>query len=146
MNAIEHPSPRSLEHLLAPSGSSGLVFQRILPDYRIGFFRSLADTLGLQLCYWPETSPPQGKAMAGSSWAIPMPGRHTGKAPSDWLRIFRLLRARKPASVVCEASVGFPVFWLLILLRPWLRFRLLAWGHGMDNRDWARKKVGWRGH
>lgn len=67
-----------------------------------------------------------------------------GRAFADWKRIIRLLRKRHPQTVICEAAVGFPVFWLLVLVRPWLGYRLIAWGHGIDNRDWAQKTFGWR--
>jgi glycosyltransferase involved in cell wall biosynthesis len=50
-------------------------------------------------------------------------------------RILPVPREMRPAVVICEYAFGFSTFWKLLLLRPFFRYRLIGWSHGIKNRD-----------
>ncbi|MCB1046843.1 MAG: glycosyltransferase family 4 protein [Calditrichaeota bacterium] len=121
-----------------------LLIQRKLPDYRIDFFIALNKACGVRLCYWQRPFHDQAERRQHLPEAIAFPGHSGASTLRDCIRLISVLLATRPAEVICEAASGFPLFWLLVLLRPWFGYRLLGWGHGINNRDWARASVGWR--
>lgn len=50
-------------------------------------------------------------------------------------RVLPVLRTERPNVVICEYAFGFTTFWKLLLLRPFLGYKLIGWSHGIKNRD-----------
>lgn len=117
----------------------------MVPEYRVELFRRLHRELGIRICHWSgslsSASNPLGEGNLRAA-------RFRGN--TRWHYLFSLpalvctLLSERPAVVICEASPGFPVFWYLAMLQHILRFRLVGWGHGIDNEDWASGHRGWR--
>lgn len=110
-----------------------LLFQRIVPSYRVPVFRRLNEELGIVVCHSID------ERSVHDQIDFPhevMPGRRIlGRVSSFRQRILPTLRKYRPAVVVTQYSFGFTTFWKLMLLKPFFGFKLIAWSHGVRNRD-----------
>jgi L-malate glycosyltransferase len=120
------------------TGRSVLLFQRMLPAYRVGVFRTLAQQLGIVLCYTPDVP------IAGVDPYDTVPdfphvtlegGFLLGGKKLFSQKVLTVLRERRPEVVICEFALGMVTFWKLVLLRPFLGYRLIGWMHGIKSRD-----------
>jgi len=122
-----------------------LLFQRILAHYRIPLFRALFDRFGILVCCSKERN--------GSSL------RSEIQVREPWLEVIRRLYLsttdnvvvqdfisplckHKPRIVICEGSFGYLTFWMLLLLRSILGYKLIAWSHGIENKHFFQQKPG----
>jgi glycosyltransferase involved in cell wall biosynthesis len=130
---------KRVARIVAPldrEAARALVFQRILPHYRVEIFRRLASELQAWVCH--------SKEVAGSSLHDVNPNdfphirlpriylfnKETAVAQS----VLTPLLKYRPSAVVSEFALGYITLWFLFLLRPLLRFRLALWTHGVENK------------
>ena len=116
-----------------------LIFQRVLPHYRIEVFRRLADELRAWLCHSIER---RGASVKDSNptdfphMRIPR-AYFLGKETAVIQPVLRQIFRHRPDTIISEFALGYGTLWLLILLRPIFRFRLLIWTHGVENKTAA---------
>ena len=128
---------------------SPLIFQRVLPHYRVPLFRRLQKELGYLLCYSREKTGASLSSVPPDALDFPVKrlprfyflSGETFVAQNPWV----VLRRERPSLVVCECAIGYVTLWLLLLLRPFFTFSLVLWGHGVRNEHVLRPFPGWRG-
>ena len=114
-----------------------LLFQRIAPSYRVPVFRHLQQQLGIILCH----SDAMIGGVASFHDGIVFPnelipgGSFLGKGNLFSQKVFPVLRKHRPHVIVCEYAFGNITFWKLLLLRPFMGYRLIGWSHGIKNKD-----------
>ena len=120
-----------------PKKTNILLFQRLIPHYRVPLFRKLNEELGIVVCH--------SRARKGASLkeqqeldfpTISMPRVYIGKAPTSMAQcILPTLIKQKPRVVITEFSLQYLTFWLLFLLRPCFGYKLVVWTHGVKSRE-----------
>jgi glycosyltransferase involved in cell wall biosynthesis len=121
-----------------PAKSNILLFQRILPAYRIPVFRALHKRFGVITCYSDEK---KGQSLKSVNNGIDFPAEkleriYFGSSPTTVLqRVFKSLNSRKPKVVISEGSPSYITLWLLMLLKPFYRYKLIVWTHGIKNNE-----------
>lgn len=114
-----------------------LIFQRALTHYRLGVFREINKATGAILCFGKKG--PKGTYL---SWVEPDFShlRIGGFYPFHeidtlgFLDISVPLLRFKPTVVVTEFALGIVSNYLLLLLRPFLRYKLILWSHGYNRK------------
>ncbi|HOJ04262.1 MAG TPA: glycosyltransferase family 4 protein [Bacteroidota bacterium] len=113
-----------------------LLFQRIVPSYRVSVFHYLSRHLGIVICH--SISSISGVSSAHSEMNADseiLPGRFLfNKRILFSQRVGSVLKRYRPRCVICEYSLGNLTFWKLWLLRPVFDFKLVLWSHGIQNQ------------
>ncbi len=119
------------------SKSSVLLFQRITPSYRVPVFRRLHEELQVVLCYSDATVNGVASHLHGIEFQNELlpGGFFLGRSNLFSQKILSVLRKHRPSVVICEYAFGNFTFWKLLLLRPFMGYRLIGWSHGIKNRD-----------
>lgn len=128
----------SRTELRVPGKGGTLLFQKVVPSYRVPIFRMLCNTLGIVVCH--------SLAKKTASWQsfhermdfpnILIKSLHLGWSETNVLQnVIPTLLVCRPRVVISEFSLGYLTFWLLFLLRPLFRFRLAVWTHGIANNE-----------
>lgn len=115
-----------------------LIFQRILPPYRLAVFRELYRRFAARVCF----SDAHASASLKSVDETPdfpterIGRRYIGARETAALQNpLPLLRRFKPRIVVSEFAAAYLTMWVLLCLRPFFGFKLLLWTHAVDNHD-----------
>jgi len=113
-----------------------LIFQRIVPHYRIPIFNSLSKRLDLVVCHGKEIS---GSSLKDESGNLGFPHFHIknwylSKKKETWViqNIFTPIFRFKPTIVVAEFGLGILSNWLLLYLRTIFGYKLMFWSHGYN--------------
>lgn len=115
-----------------------LLFQRIVPSYRVPVFRRLYEALGVVVCHSPEL---EDRVKLSGDELMDFPserisGRYQfGRKSLINQRVLLVLRKHRPKVVIAQFSLGVVTFWKLMLLRPFFGYKLIPWSHGIRNRD-----------
>jgi glycosyltransferase involved in cell wall biosynthesis len=121
-----------------------LIFQQIVPAYRVPVFRALYRKCGSLLCHSRENRNSRIVSAAGS---IDFP--HLIIQNRDrfgtWQKILPTLKRVKPEIVIAGVAVSNFTFLKLVLLKKLFRYKLIAWGHGVHNSETNRPLQGIRG-
>lgn len=115
-----------------------LIIQRLIPHYRVAFFKALAERHPIFVVHGQE---PPGSYLTdiGRETSFPhrvVHNRYLSARHETWVyqSILSILRNHKPAIVVSEFALGFSSTWLLALLKPFFKYSLIYWTHGYDHR------------
>lgn len=54
------------------------------------------------------------------------------------------IKSLKPAVIVYTPELRNFTFWFLLLMKPFFKFRLVAWTHGINNKDFFSGKLGFQ--
>ncbi len=114
-----------------------LIFQRTLTHYRLDVFRKLYQKFGAILCFGKkgpkntflsivEPGFPHLKIMN----FYPFPKKET----FCFLYIFTPLIKYRPDIIITEFSLLIISNYLLLLLRPFLKYKLILWSHGYNRK------------
>ena len=115
-----------------------LIFQRIVPEYRVGLFRNLYDELGLMVCHSQE---PKGTRPASAHSLIDfksvfLKGYYAPNRVSMAIQnVLKPLTKHRPKVVISECSASYLTFWALLALRPVFKYKLIAWSHGVHDHE-----------
>ena len=115
-----------------------LLFQRILPSYRVGVFKKLQNELGIIPCYSNEKS---GHSLKSEIKDLEMrtekiPAFYPGKSVTFMFQnVFKVLRKYKPKIIISEGSASYGTLWLLFILKPFFGYKLITWSHGIKNKE-----------
>ncbi len=114
-----------------------LLFQRLIPHYRVPMFKKLNEELGIVVCH--------SRARKGASLQeqqkldFPnevIPRMYFGKSPTAMLqRICPALRKYKPGIVITEFSLSYVTFWCLLFFKLFFRYKLVVWTHGVKSKE-----------
>lgn len=115
-----------------------LVFHKIVPSYRVGIFRELYKRFNIITCHSMELKNSSWK----SSWKeMDYPNEllkkvHYLKRDTSVVQnVFPVLKKYKPEIIISEFAIGYMTFWLLFLLKPFYKYKLVAWTHGIKNNE-----------
>jgi len=117
-----------------------LIFQRILAHYRLEIFKEINEVTGAILCfgkkgpkktYLSRTKPVFPHLKIRDFYLYPK------KDTLAFLDIFTPLFKYKPTVVVTEFALCILSNWILLFLKPFLRYKLILWSHGYN------RKTGW---
>ncbi len=114
-----------------------LVFQRTLTHYRLGVFREINKATGAILCFGKKG--PKGTYLSRVEPDFPhlKIGDFYPFSKIDtlaFLDIFTPLFEFKPTVVIAELALGIMSNYLLLGLRPSLRYKLILWSHGYNRK------------
>jgi glycosyltransferase involved in cell wall biosynthesis len=115
-----------------------LIFQRIVPEYRIGLFRNLHKELGLVVCHSqePKGTRPKSAADLINFQSVFLKAYYAPNKVSMAIQnILKPLRKYRPQVVISECSSSYLTFWALLALRPAFGYKLIAWGHGVHDHE-----------
>lgn len=120
-----------------------LLFQRIVPSYRVPVFRRLHKELGVVVCHSPEL---EDKVKLSGDRMMDFPSERIsgkflfGRRSLVSQRVLPVLKSRRPKIVIAQFSLGVITFWKLLLLRPFFGYKLIPWSHGIRNADMVLQK------
>jgi glycosyltransferase involved in cell wall biosynthesis len=111
-----------------------LLFQRILPAYRVPLFKILYELHGVLTCY---SLPTKNNSLASAISELKYPSIRLkrfqyGNTPTAIIQnpLSVILRF-KPNIIISEGAPSYLTLWLLLLFRIILNFKLVIWGHGI---------------
>jgi glycosyltransferase involved in cell wall biosynthesis len=114
-----------------------LIFQRLLPYYRIQVFRKICEETGAILCfgkrgpkktYLPKVEPTFSYLKIDDFYPV------KGKETLVFLNIFLPLIKFKPDIIITEFALGIISNYLLLLMKPFFKFKLILWSHGYNRK------------
>jgi glycosyltransferase involved in cell wall biosynthesis len=115
-----------------------LLFQKIIPYYRLEIFRQLNRNLNIIVSHSKGLKGSTNKAYT-QFVDFPnelIPSFYFQKKETSLIQnIFPVLRKHKPEIVITEFSFRYITFWLLYFLRYIYRFKLILWTHGISNNE-----------
>lgn len=118
-----------------------LLFQRIVPAYRLPLFQRLYERLGVIVCHSRERRGSSLKSM-GANLGFPsehLPAMYAfGKDSYCVQEILSPLIKHRPKVVICEFALGYGTLYLLLFLREIFGYRLLLWTHAIENEEVIR--------
>jgi glycosyltransferase involved in cell wall biosynthesis len=115
-----------------------LLFQKLIPYYRIEIFRQLMLRYNVIVCH--------GKGLNGSTnksfhnildfRTEIIPTFYYRKEETTLIQnIFPVINRYKPKIIISEYSVKYLTFWLVFLFRRIFRYKLIVWTHGINNHE-----------
>ena len=131
-----------------PGKKSMLLFQRILPAYRIPVFRRLYQEFGMIPCYSLPVSSisPENAGREIDFPAIRIKRLKVGRSSTAIIQnILPVLSSMRPALVISEGAPSYLTLWLLVLLRPLFGYKLCLWSHGVKFHEMDKPFHGLRG-
>jgi len=114
-----------------------LIFQRTLAHYRLGIFREINKVTGAILCFGKNG--PKGTFLSKvrpdfKYYQVrdyyPIRKKDTFVVQDILTPLFKF----KPTVVITEFALGIISNYLLLLLRPFLRYKLILWSHGYNRK------------
>ncbi|MBN1597145.1 MAG: glycosyltransferase family 4 protein [Bacteroidales bacterium] len=73
--------------------------------------------------------------MEKNSFFIKIPAFYYGRRRTQVIQnVYPVLKKFQPSIVITEASVTYLSAWLLLMLRPIFKYKLVGWGHGTGNK------------
>lgn len=125
-----------------------ILFQRVLPSYRVPMFRYLYNELNVLVC---QSKPPRFGKITSNLEKVDYPTMCVGrfyfmkKETAVIQNVFKPLIKYRPEVVISPASLLYATTWLLLLMRPFFKYKLILWGHGIKNTDSETPFKGIRG-
>lgn len=124
-----------------------LLFQRIVPHYRIPVFNRLKHELNVHVCYSSEK---KGALISSATMSDNFPGERVcrtyflNKETCVIQNVIKPLLKYRPKIVISEFSIGYLSFWALLFLKVIFRFKLIAWSHGINNDEILKPFSSWK--
>ena len=124
-----------------------LLFQRILPHYRIPLLRNLSHQLDIVICYSREKN---GSGLKSEVDIHEMNRKiiqrwYLWKTENIMMQnVVSPILNYRPKTVICEGSFGYITFWMLLVLRKIFGYKLIAWTHGVENKLFYRETLNWK--
>jgi glycosyltransferase involved in cell wall biosynthesis len=115
-----------------------LLFQRVVPAYRVPIFKALSQNFGVIVCHSIERPKATWKSFHDNMdyRNILLPRLYFGRSDTNMVQnIFPVLLKFKPAIIISEFAIGYLSFWLLYVLKPFFGYKLAVWTHGVGNRE-----------
>ena len=120
-----------------PRGSA-LLFQKVVPSYRVPVLRELYNRFGIVTCHSTER-----RSSTWRSFLERMDFPHkviskfaVGSRESNVVQnVFSPIHQVRPNTVLTEFSVGYLSFWLIFMLKLIYRYKLVVWTHGVHNSE-----------
>lgn len=118
-----------------------LLFQRILPSYRIPVFKKLHQNFNIIPCYSDAArrSSIQTRDDIIGFPAIKLNRIYYRKSDTSVVQnpIPVLIRYR-PRIIICESALSYLTLWILLILKPFFRYKIVLWGHGIKYKEMDR--------
>ena len=121
-----------------------LIFQHIVPEYRIAVFRKMHIRFGAVLCH----SRQQHTSKIDSAFQNIEYQNEMIPIQARWgitQKVVPVLKKHKPQIVITGVAATYLTYLKLIILRKFFRYKLIAWGHGVTNREINKPLAGFRG-
>jgi glycosyltransferase involved in cell wall biosynthesis len=114
-----------------------LLFQRIIPKYRVSVFNQLYVKLGIIVCYSESQSSSSLKTTINHRFPTEKLKRFffTNSVTAMIQNPLPVLRKHKPAIVISEGSLSYLTVWVILLLRSFFKYKLIIWTHGVKYRE-----------
>lgn len=115
-----------------------LLFQRLITHYRASFFNQLYEHLGIVVCHSREKKEATLRD-CGDTLDFPherLPRVYFSKKSTFMVQnILPPLLKYRPEIIIFEASFGYLSMWMLLFLRPIFKYKMIAWTHGIRNKE-----------
>lgn len=124
--------------------SNILIFQQIVPAYRVPVFRSMYRKFGSILCHSTHN---RSSHIASATQSIDFPHEIVKNydLAGTWQMVLPALRKYNPKIIIAGVAVTNLTFFKLLLLKFIFRYKLIAWGHGVNNKELNNPLQGVRG-
>lgn len=124
------------------------IFQRLLPPYRVPYFRLLYREVGSIIF---ASKAPSGSHLPSITDSVDFAveelprWQYLSKETAIVQNVFPVLSRLRGSVVVSEFAVLYGTMWLLLLFRRFLGYRLIFWTHGIENSSIYKPFVGVKG-
>ena len=110
-----------------------LIFQRLIPLYRVPFFRYLYKECGTVVCYSRTRKGSSLKSAELIDIPVILLKRIIFPISESYIyqKVLPTLFRIRPPVVVCEGSPSYLTLWILLLYRFFFRYKLIIWTHGI---------------
>ena len=115
-----------------------LLFQKVVPSYRVPIFKALYERFGIVTCHSIERKNASWKSFVKDMEYPNVLLRryyYEQRDTSVIQSILPVLIKYRPRIIISEFALKYATFWLLLFLRPLFRYKLIAWTHGIKNKD-----------
>jgi glycosyltransferase involved in cell wall biosynthesis len=113
---------------------SVIVIQRYMVFYHQELYRKLGEIFTMAYLHSGETLDDLPDVIGIENVAVASHSCNVrGRRKIVWMAVFSQIFRRRPRVVVTEISISLFNTWLLFLLRPILGYKLLFWGHGLED-------------
>ncbi|WP_440132887.1 glycosyltransferase [Chitinophaga sancti] len=114
------------------------ILQPYIPHYREEFFDMLQEQLPMDLyCYEKQAEIGKDHFKVGNTKVISLPA--IVKGPFVFYNPFPLLN-RKYNVLVLMLNFGHLSTWLILLLRPFIKQKIVLWGHGISVKRYVKEE------
>lgn len=121
-----------------------LIFQQIVPSYRVPVFKAMHYKFGSILCHSLNNKSSRIQS-AGESIDYPHEIIKNYDVFGTWQIVIPTLFKYKPDIVIIGIAATNFTFFKLFLLKYLFRYKLIAWGHGVNNKEISKPLSGLRG-
>ena len=113
---------------------SVFVIERYMVFYRQELYRKLGEIYTMVYLYSGESLGDLPDVTGIEKVVVPSHACNVrGRRKIVWMSVFPQIFRRRPRVVITEISISLFSTWLLIFLRPFLGYKLLFWGHGLED-------------
>ena len=120
-----------------PKKTNTLLFQRLIPHYRVPLFKKLNEELGIVVCHSRAKKGASLQEQQDLGFANEVLQRiYFGKSATAMRQcVVPVLRKYKPGIVITEFSFSYLTFWCLFTLRKLFNYKLVVWTHGVKSKE-----------
>lgn len=115
-----------------------LLFQRIVPSYRVAMFRYLYQELGIVVCH---SKPRKNGKINAAHEQMDYPNEMISRCyyqkdeTAVVQNVLKPLFKDKPKVIIAPFSVKYITTWLLFVLKPIFGYKLILWSHGIKSKE-----------
>lgn len=115
-----------------------LLFQKVVPSFRVPIFKVLYEKYKILVCHSLERK--QSTWQSAYSF-MDFPNillkrfYYMNRDTTVVQNILPVIIKYKPKIIISEFSLRYMTFWLLFILKPVFKYKLAIWTHGVDNQD-----------
>ena len=120
-----------------PKKTNILLFQRLIPHYRVALFKKLHEKPGIVVCHSRARKGASLKEQQELGFANEvLPRVYFGRSATAMKQcVIPVLRKYKPGVVITEFSLSYITFWGLFVLRKLFNYKLIVWTHGVKSKE-----------
>lgn len=118
-----------------------LLFQRIVPHYRVPVFRLLSQKLNIRICASDIRNSSLMSFISEIPTGIKLKYIKIYKDKVVYQFMLKLLMTSKPNIVICETSLLYLTFWTLLICKYIFRYKIIGWTHGIDNKEFFTRQI-----
>ncbi|MBI2258348.1 MAG: glycosyltransferase [Flavobacteriia bacterium] len=119
-----------------------LLFQRILPAYRVSLFEKLFLQLNIKCCFSVKDKVEYNEFSNRDAFE---PFGVYEKDSFFFQNVLFKIITYNPPVVICEGALSYPTLWKLFFYKLFFSYKIVIWTHGIHNKDIENPFSDWKG-